>query len=111
MDSRLESTEMGAAALTHFFTQERWQLEHKEPTAPLVTSPTTGGFTGVLRRQHTDWVAAARQSSPCYQHGPNLRRGEGLCGGSSGHRLVTAIPALSPHLAEQTQTTAGHVIF
>lgn len=37
---------MGAAALTHFFTQERWRLEHKEPTAPLVISPMTGGLTG-----------------------------------------------------------------
>ena len=73
MASRLESTEMVAAAFTQFFTQERWRLEHKEPTAPLVISPVTGASLGVLQRQHTDWVAAARQSSPCYQHGPNLR--------------------------------------
>lgn len=39
MDSRLQSTEMGTVARSHFFTRERWQLEHKEPTALLVVSP------------------------------------------------------------------------
>lgn len=34
----------------------------------------------------------------------------GFCGRSSKNRLGTAIPTLSPQLAEKTQTTAGHMI-
>lgn len=52
MDSRLESTEMGTVARTHFFTWERWQLEHKEPTALLVISPTEGPGRPGRKRGH-----------------------------------------------------------